>query len=228
MEKRVALWDEMSGRYDSMFLKRRHLKENGVAVRAVCDLGVRAFDRVLDVGCGTGLLLDEAAWLRPGVNYLGVDISAGMIEMARLKHPLANWQVADMERIPGVEDNTFDAIVSLFGSFCYVQDPEEAVSGFWRMLKPGGWLQLQVYGPLFAYRRRHIIGHVPFMIWNTARGRDLFRAFEDVRVRGFSSVLTTRLGFPFVGLEASTLGRVWPDMCEYLIIEGRRPDVSLS
>jgi SAM-dependent methyltransferase len=51
---------------------------------------------ILDVGCGTGFLLDILDI--PVERYIGVDISAGMIEQARAKHPRHRFIKGDMHR----------------------------------------------------------------------------------------------------------------------------------
>ena len=56
-------------------------------------LGIRAVDRVLDIGCGTGQTTREAALAAPAGDALGVDIDAGMIAHAR--------ELADREGVGG-------------------------------------------------------------------------------------------------------------------------------
>ncbi len=51
---------------------------------------------MLDVGCGTGRLLDEIkASDRTEIDYTGIDLSAMLIEAARAKHPAANFIQGD-------------------------------------------------------------------------------------------------------------------------------------
>ncbi|MEV5412294.1 methyltransferase domain-containing protein [Thermopolyspora sp. NPDC052614] len=55
-------------------------------------------DRVIDVGCGTGLAAAELA--ARGVKSLGLDLDDRMIAEARRRHPDAEFQVADALRLP--------------------------------------------------------------------------------------------------------------------------------
>lgn len=55
-------------------------------------------DRVIDVGCGTGLAAAELA--ARGVKSVGLDLDERMIEEARRRHPEAEYQVADALRLP--------------------------------------------------------------------------------------------------------------------------------
>src|SRR5262249_51883651 len=60
-------------------------------------------DRVLDVGCGTGLLLRDLARRLPGAASLaGIDAAAGMIEQARAKgsDPRLRFEQGTAERLP--------------------------------------------------------------------------------------------------------------------------------
>jgi SAM-dependent methyltransferase len=70
---------------------------------------VPAGSRVLELGCGTGHLL---AALRPSYG-VGVDISQGMVDVARAEHPTLEFHVGDMEDPDLLEKlgGPFDAIV---------------------------------------------------------------------------------------------------------------------
>jgi SAM-dependent methyltransferase len=65
--------------------------------------------RVLDLGCGTGALLDA---LRPSTG-VGIDFSSGMVERARTRFPQHTFVQADVENLKDQVDlaGTFDAIV---------------------------------------------------------------------------------------------------------------------
>jgi len=64
---------------------------------------------VLDVGCGLGGLLDYFARVGRRVEYVGVDISAKMIEAARERHPGATFEVRDVLASPPARQ--FDFVI---------------------------------------------------------------------------------------------------------------------
>lgn len=67
-------------------------------------------DDILDLGCGDGRLFQ--IFKDKKINYLGVDNSEKLIEIAKKKNPKINFQVADALRLPFL-DNSFDKIFSI-------------------------------------------------------------------------------------------------------------------
>lgn len=67
-------------------------------------------DKVLDLGCGNGRLLDL---LRDkNINYIGVDNSSTLISLAQKRYPGADFQVGDALNLP-FPDNHFDKVYSI-------------------------------------------------------------------------------------------------------------------
>ncbi|KKU86817.1 MAG: hypothetical protein A2667_02680 [Candidatus Wildermuthbacteria bacterium RIFCSPHIGHO2_01_FULL_47_27] len=67
-------------------------------------------DKVLDIGCGNGRLLEFL--LKITADYTGIDNSEKLIEVARKKYPAAKFQTADGLKLP-FPDNYFDIIYSI-------------------------------------------------------------------------------------------------------------------
>jgi ubiquinone/menaquinone biosynthesis C-methylase UbiE len=90
--------------------------------------------RLLDVATGSGALAGEAA--RRGAQVVGVDLSTGMLEIARRLNPGLDFRVGEVEHLP-LPDGAVDAVACAFGlgHFPY---PEAAVAECLRTLKPGG------------------------------------------------------------------------------------------
>jgi SAM-dependent methyltransferase len=103
-------------------------------------LEARPGDRLLDVGCGPGLLLGEAA--RRGVRACGVDLSAVALAMARKRTPAAGLGLCNAERLCWADD-TFDHVTSI-GVFEHCLDPGSTLAEMWRVLKPGGRICVMV------------------------------------------------------------------------------------
>ncbi|MFF2849322.1 methyltransferase domain-containing protein [Streptomyces sp. NPDC058001] len=91
-------------------------------------------DRVLDVGCGTGLAVAEL--LDRGVRAVGVDHEPGALESARHRIPGADLRVGDAEDLP-FPDGTFHACRA-DKVLHELADPARAVAEMRRVVRPGG------------------------------------------------------------------------------------------
>lgn len=119
--------------------------------RAVASLALRPGARVLDLPCGSGAsALAAAAAVGPGGHVTAVDVSGGLLALARRKaeaRGIANVEFvrADM-RETGYEDGSFDAVVCVFGVF-FVPDRPALMRELWRLVAPGGVLAVTTWGP---------------------------------------------------------------------------------
>jgi len=102
---------------------------------------------VLDVACGSGIVTrDIAKLVGQARKPSGLDISAGMIEVARSITPEINWRVGDALALPYAE-NQFDRVVCQFG-LMFFPDRVQALKEMIRVLKPGGRLAISVWNTL--------------------------------------------------------------------------------
>ena len=134
-----SYYDEFASWYE----KERHQGYH----RLIDDLQVDLLQRhirgkdVLEVGCGTGLLLERVAGEARSAR--GIDISPGMLELA-LGRGL-EVQEGDVTKLP-YEDHSFDVVYS-FKVLAHVKDIETALSECARVTRPGGQLFLEFYNP---------------------------------------------------------------------------------
>ncbi len=93
---------------------------------------------VLDAGCGTGRVGRELA--RRGMDVVGVDIDADMLETARRKGPDVDWRLADLATVD--LGRSFDAIVTAGNVMIFLEPGTEAavVANMARHLDPEGRL----------------------------------------------------------------------------------------
>ncbi|WP_433533133.1 class I SAM-dependent methyltransferase [Micromonospora sp. CA-263727] len=93
---------------------------------------------VADVGCGTGRLLPYLAGR--GLSPRGVDLSPGMVDVARREHPGFAYEVADLRELP-FEDGSLAGVVCWFSLIFLAPDARErAFAELARVVKPGGYL----------------------------------------------------------------------------------------
>ena len=95
------------------------------------------FNKVLDLGCGTGVILKEISSINSDVELFGLDLSENMIAKATQRlGTTATLSVGDAENLP-YADNTFD-LVCCVESFHHYPNPKKALSEINRVLKNGG------------------------------------------------------------------------------------------
>ena len=97
-------------------------------------LGPLAGVRLLDVGCGVGLLIREAA--ERGAWVAGVDTADELLEVARWALPDADLRVGVPERLP-YDNGRFD-VATACNTLCYAVDVPAAVHELIRVVRPGG------------------------------------------------------------------------------------------
>jgi ubiquinone/menaquinone biosynthesis C-methylase UbiE len=94
---------------------------------------------VLDLGCGTGRLLERLAKNYPDLRGTGLDFSPEMLRMARQSnrhHPKLIYLEGRAENLP-FADGQFDAIFNSI-SFLHYAAPEQVFNEVTRVLTPGG------------------------------------------------------------------------------------------
>lgn len=102
-------------------------------------------ERIVDVGCGTGILAVRLADAYPAARVTGVDLSPGMLERARRRSDSVTWVEADAQHLP-FEDASFDSICCT-ESFHWYPDQLAALSEFRRILGRAGVLYLAFINP---------------------------------------------------------------------------------
>ncbi len=113
-------------------------------------------DRILDVACGTGIVLRTLAARIPEFTRLaGVDLNAGMLEVARKLSTEASieceWHRGDVAALP-FDPGEFSLCFCQQG-LQYFPDKPAALASMQRVLEPGGRLVLSVWSeisPLFS------------------------------------------------------------------------------
>jgi 2-polyprenyl-6-hydroxyphenyl methylase / 3-demethylubiquinone-9 3-methyltransferase len=103
---------------------------------------VLAGKRVLDVGCGGGILADAMA--RKGAQVLGIDLAGKALKVAQLhaleaQTPGVEYREVSVEALASEQPGSFD-VVTCMEMLEHVPDPASVVRACGQLVKPGGWV----------------------------------------------------------------------------------------
>jgi ubiquinone/menaquinone biosynthesis C-methylase UbiE len=94
-------------------------------------------NKILEIGCGTGLFTGKIMELSGSKDVIAIDISPELLELAQKNHPDAVFKLGDAMNLD-FNDNSFDVV---FGSsVLHHLDMEKTCKEILRVLKPGGRL----------------------------------------------------------------------------------------
>lgn len=98
--------------------------------------------KVLDVGCGGGILSDSMA--RKGAEVTGIDLASKALRVARLhaleaETPRVQYREISVEELANECPGSFDTVTCM-EMLEHVPDPQSVVAACARLVKPGGWV----------------------------------------------------------------------------------------
>jgi demethylmenaquinone methyltransferase / 2-methoxy-6-polyprenyl-1,4-benzoquinol methylase len=132
----AAMFDGVAAKYDLtndvLSLGQARLWRRAVAQA----LDVRAGERVLDLGAGTGT--SSLPFAAAGAEVVPCDFSLGMLKEGKKRHPELPLTAGDATRLP-FADGVFDAVTISF-ALRNVHDPDAAMRELRRVTRPGGRL----------------------------------------------------------------------------------------
>jgi SAM-dependent methyltransferase len=133
-------YDRFSAGYENERDRGYHKLIDELELELVCKYG--AGKDVFEAGCGTGLLLREAALVARSA--VGLDLSRGMLRPARDRGlKVVQGSLTDVP-LPSA---SFDVVYSM-KVLAHVPPIEQAVAELARLVRPGGHLLLEFYNPL--------------------------------------------------------------------------------
>jgi SAM-dependent methyltransferase len=142
MDDVVRIFDGMAAGYDELEPWYEHLYARVHAIlREALRPQTAGVGTALDAGCGTGFQTVVLEAL--GYRAHGVDLSSGLLAVARARVPRATFVRGRLEALP-YADAGFDAVTCCGSTLSFVAEPSVAVAELGRVLRPGGRLLLEV------------------------------------------------------------------------------------
>jgi SAM-dependent methyltransferase len=120
-------------------------------------------DRVLDVGCGTGI--DASFLARQGISVVGIDASSEMILRLRARLGDVDARILRIEDLSRLGDERFDGIISAFASLNSVANLAGFADDAAALVRPGGRMVLHM---LNRFSLWEWLGHVQRREWRAA------------------------------------------------------------
>lgn len=134
-----AYYDDFSGWYERERARGYHWLVDELEMQVTAPFARGG--RVLEVGCGTGLILERLAKVADDAK--GIDLSPGMLARARERG--LDVVLGSVTDIPFADDR-FDLVCS-FKVLAHVPDIGKALAEIARVTRPGGHMLLEFYNP---------------------------------------------------------------------------------
>lgn len=195
-------FDARAGRWDaeSEPFGAKHLATASIA-------GVGAGARVLDAGCGTGVMV--RAYLELGAaEVVGVDVSAEMVACAARKfagEPRVRFVCADAAALPADAAGPFDVVV-IYNAYPHMKDKAAVVRAAAEALRPGGRFLVAHGAGRDAINAHHAGGLVPAEVADGLRP-----AAEEARAWRALFDVDTLMDAPFRYFFGGAKRVGWPD-----------------
>jgi len=146
-----------------------------------------SFTNFLEVGCGTGYVLQGVAAAFPGAGICGTEAQTEGLQFAASRVRRATFLQMDARRMPF--DREFD-VIGAFDVIEHIGEDETVLAQMYRALRPGGNLLLTVPQHPFLWSEYDVRAHHVRRYTGSELRQKLARAgFETVKITSFVSVL---------------------------------------
>lgn len=126
-------YDKLAPYYDQRWKSYIHAS----TIKTFQRLDLNQSSSVLDIGCGTGELLNLIRRTKPSIDLYGLDLSREMLKIAESKLENQVTLITGVASNISLPEQSIDTVVSV-SSLHYWRDPKKSFLEVYRVLKPGG------------------------------------------------------------------------------------------
>ncbi|MCX6739157.1 MAG: class I SAM-dependent methyltransferase [Candidatus Parcubacteria bacterium] len=139
-------WDNVSDWYDELLAGSDTYQSKVILPNLLRLVGAKKGMKILDLACGQGFFSE--AFVREGVEVIGVDISSNLIKMAKERVRGAKFFVASAEKISFIPDHSIDVVLVTL-AIQNIQNISAVFCEVKRVLSPKGKMFLVLNHPSF-------------------------------------------------------------------------------
>ncbi len=254
-EATKTYYDSLTNDYNGLYKDPISSGEDEIVTDFAKDfLHVDDNQKILDLGCGTGLGYE----IIPAKHYVGIDISPHMISQAKKQFPKADFRIEDFDKIE-LPNDFFTDVVSFYGSLSHSTEIDSVINEIYDTLTPGGKFVLMFYSQYsvknilssIIHLNLELISHfrpyqirnysknepppVPAYFYSAGKLRKMFTKFESVKIFGLNylpevpvikNLFKVNKSFTksLLAMEFKTVGKFFPSLGYSLIVTGIKPE----
>ena len=132
-------WEKLASKYNDQWVQKYSLIPTRREVKKIILplLETNAQVKILDIGCGTGQLIQEVSEIYPSVDYLGIDVAQNMIKVAKQNNHGENVKFINLSVDDFTSEEKFDIIICTH-AFPYFPNKSAAMHKMASLCKTNG------------------------------------------------------------------------------------------
>lgn len=131
----MNIWNFWAKRYHRLWVQKYSLRPTRQYILSLFKEN-RDTNRILDLGCGPGELIEALFRQNMNLDITGLDFSEGMLKISKERNPKAKHILLDVANLD-VLDEKFHKIISTH-SLPYYKDPRKVMANLYRILENNG------------------------------------------------------------------------------------------
>lgn len=130
----MNIWDFWAKKYNKLWVQKYSLRPTRQYLLKALDL--KSAERILDLGCGPGELIEELYIINSELDITGIDFSKGMLSESIKKNPKARHIQMDVKDLHTINEK-YNIIISTH-SLPYWKDPDKVMKDLWSIIAEDG------------------------------------------------------------------------------------------